>query len=161
MEKIRTCLKGAHPPTCFVLAFNSTATDAKMGVPFYTSLYIFTILKFIPAVRNMLWTKEMHHALRFRAWDNCEKWVTWKKTRTWKEFWSQHWILKIPNSWGILFYTSPSLLVVLICNHWSPQPENEEHRNTPNFSKHSPHKCLRQDILVTPYVFYAYSSLFN
>ena len=26
-------------------SFNSTATDAKMGVPFYTSLYIFTYIK--------------------------------------------------------------------------------------------------------------------
>ena len=30
-------------------------------------------LKFIPAVRNMLRTKEMHLTSRFCAWYNCEK----------------------------------------------------------------------------------------
>ena len=43
-----------------------------------TLLYIPT-LKFIPATRNMLWTKEMHPTLRLCVL-NCEKWATWEKS---------------------------------------------------------------------------------
>ena len=81
IEKIRTCLNVAHSLTCLrcYLQFNGNRSTLKWVCHFtlrYISLYT---LKFIPTVRNMLWTKEMHHTLKFYALDNW-KWATWKKS---------------------------------------------------------------------------------
>ena len=79
LEKMQTCLNEVHSPlTC--LQFNDDRSTLKC-VCHFTLLYIpLHTFKFIPATRNMLWTKEMHNTLRFCALENFEKCATWKKS---------------------------------------------------------------------------------
>ena len=80
IAKIWACLNEAHPLTSFLPSIQWRPIHTKMGMPFYTLLYIFTYIKFIPAVRNMLWTRKMHQTLKFCALDKWEKWTTWMKS---------------------------------------------------------------------------------
>ena len=77
IEKIRTYLKGAHPLTCLRSCLQSI-------LRFFTDICIHW--NSFPAVRNMLWTKEMHHTL-FMIVKNKQ---FERKARTRKECWPQH-----------------------------------------------------------------------
>ena len=44
-----------------------------MGVSFYIFLYIFTYIKIHSRREKYALNKEMHHTLRFCAFDSCEK----------------------------------------------------------------------------------------
>ena len=86
IEKKRTCLKGAHTLVCLRSCLHFKGDDAKMGVPFYTSLYIFTYIK--------IHSRREKYALNKRNVSQVKIIVKnerlERKARTWEEFWSQH-----------------------------------------------------------------------